>query len=148
MCTEDERGDYKTIRKHMQSKQKKKTEKRSPIINGREIQFHARRQERAGVQICRKILDDWVEGNIFCFKIAYSICEICATLGFFIAKPRELSLGSTNRRPCRCWCWRWRRQTCRVRLGPNEGIEIKILGAIARKGLVAVAASKSLGGHM
>ena len=51
----------------------------------------ARRQERgAGVRICIKILDDWVEGNIFCFKIAYSICEICATLDLFITKPREL----------------------------------------------------------
>ena len=32
--------------------------------------------------------------NIICFKIACSICEICATSGFFITKTMELSLGS------------------------------------------------------
>ena len=36
-----------------------------------------------------------MEANIICFKIASSICEICDTLGFFITKTMELSLGST-----------------------------------------------------
>ena len=36
---------------------------------------------------------EW-KANIICFKIACSICEICATLGFFITKTMELSLGS------------------------------------------------------
>lgn len=35
------------------------------------------------------------KANIFCFRIACSVCSICATLGFFIARPGELSLGST-----------------------------------------------------
>ena len=35
-----------------------------------------------------------------------------------------------------------------MRLGPNEGVEVELLGARAGKGLVAVAASKSFEGHM
>ena len=35
-----------------------------------------------------------------------------------------------------------------MHLGPNEGIEDELLGATARKGLVAVAALKLLDGHM